>query len=134
MDNASWLEVAWTGMALVAGSFNLRIWWDALADWRWTQASDTTTRAREVTAVDQLVTHSFLLSVQVVMFVIGMLAMVTPSANPNHVITAIGYIVASGLMLIEVMLAAMAILSRRSWRRVLRLIEAQRRRQLEATG
>ena len=125
MGNAAWIEIAWSVMAIACGAGNARIWWEAMADYRYVQAREYP-QSRELVGFDLVMTASFLLAVQVIFFLIGLIAMSQPAQNPETTMTTVGAFVAGGLMLVEVLLLVLAIWSRRNWRRVVRVIERER--------
>lgn len=114
-----WPALLWTLAATISGGFNAALWWDAVADYRWTESSSVTLE-RLLTARDQLVTHSILFAIQIDMLIVGATVLLVPQ-SPGRRLAVIG-----GLMLIPILLAVMAVLSRRNWRRIVRLIERQR--------
>ena len=104
------LPLLYALMAIVTGSFNARISWDAVADYRWAEAAAEVRIARILTARDQLMLHSGLLLIQLIMFVIGFVAFAfPPQAQPP--ITGSRLVGVSGLILIELILAGIAILT-----------------------
>lgn len=123
-----WLTLSWTVPAVVAGSVNLRIWWDTVADYRWAEAADDVRLVRILTARDQVMLHSFLLAVPSVMVTIGLVAMVGSGVVARAVIIG-------GLIAIPLLLAVAALWTRANWRRILRLLEreAERRAALDPT-
>ena len=127
-SDVNWLSLLYACMAIVSGSFNARIWWDAVADYRWAEAATDVRPARLLTALDQLTLHSFLLAVQIVFLIVGMVSFAFPPISPAPPPTLSRVLVIAGLILIEVMLASAAIITRINWRRILRIIERQNER------
>ena len=117
-----WPALLWTLAALISGTFNAALWWDAIADYRWAEATSVTLE-RLLTARDQLTTHSILFAIQIDMLLVGAVVLLVPESPARRLVTI------GGLMLIPVMLAIMAMMSRRHWTRIVRMIETKNQRE-----
>ena len=122
-----WPLVIWTLSALICGRYNARLWWRAVADYRWVESEEGIPLERMLTARDQLMTHSFLFAIQIDMLVVAAAALLVPESPVQR------GVVVGGLILIPIMLMIVAIWTSRNWLRIVRLIERRRAAERKTT-
>lgn len=126
------LALVWIVIVMICGRYTAVIWWDAIADFRWSEARELP-QARLLTAQDQLMIHSVLMTIQVIAFGIGIVAFLVPVPDHAARIAVARFALIGGFITIELLLTTMSIWSRRNWQRILHLIERASERSPEPT-
>lgn len=124
MGSAQLVEIVWSVMAVACGYGNARIWWRALIVFFSVQAGSYR-ESRQIVAFDLAMTASILLSIQVLFFLVGLIAMTQPPTNPDAPTTVTSAVVASGLVLAELLLLVLAVWSERNQRRFERVVNRE---------
>lgn len=108
-------EILWTGIGLLALLMNLWLLWDAVRDMR-ALATSGRNGARRIVARTSAVVQFGLAAPQGIAVLLGVIAMLAPTRNPNSATTRATVIIIAGLILNQVIALAVALYSR--WRRV----------------
>ena len=129
IGNATWLEIVWTATGIVGLIVNLWALNDSLADMRYQEAApmpdqgapnrDTLLRerqARERIARGNARDETLRSMIQLVIVVIGIVAMATAPANPDRIVTPLAWVYASGFIAVQVLLVSKAVMARRDRR------------------
>jgi uncharacterized membrane protein YidH (DUF202 family) len=121
--SAAPLEVVWTCLGLFGVGMGVGIVWTW---WRWYRALSTTPMGVQYNhqAMTHLVTHALVLTQHVVVLLIGVLAVLTPPADPRAraVVTPVGVALTVGLFTIEVVALLLQVWLVWRWEQLRRIV------------
>jgi len=126
IGNATWLEIVWTLTGVIGLLVNLWALNDSLADMRWQEAAPMPDRtvpngeallrerqARERIARGNARDETLRSVIQLVIVMIGIVAMATAPVNPGRAVSPLSWVFAVGLVTVQMLLVAKALLARR---------------------
>jgi uncharacterized membrane protein HdeD (DUF308 family) len=127
-------ELAWTIVAAVGFGTSVLALFDALRSLHYLEAQMVYDRAREIVARGNVASEVLRLSMHAVSLIIGIIALVSPPANPDRPITTLGLVLSIGLIAIAVLLVMSSWTDRLVRERALDALVAQdhARKRLEA--
>lgn len=108
MSTASAPELAWVGLGLLAGTVNFVLWLMATDDLLACYQSGTN-GAKRLEAWTWHIAHLLLLGQQAVAVAIGVWAALTPPGDPRQPVTTLGLVIITGLLVKQVINAAIGI-------------------------
>lgn len=126
IGNATWLEIVWTLTGVIGLLVNLWALNDSLADMRWQEAAPMPDRtvpngeallrerqARERIARGNARDETLRSVIQLVIVMIGIVAMATAPVNPGRAVSPLSWVFAVGLVTVQMLLVAKAVMARR---------------------
>ena len=126
IGNATWLEIVWTITGVIGLMVNLWALNDSLADMRWQEAAPMPDRtvpngeallrerqARERIARGNARDETLRSVIQLVIVMIGIVAMATAPVNPGRAVSPLSWVFAVGLVTVQMLLVLKALLARR---------------------
>lgn len=126
VGNATWLEIFWTATGIVGLIVNLWALNDSLADMRYQEAAPMPDKdapcllaqlrerqAHERIARGNARDETLRSLIQLVFVMIGIVAMSTAPDNPGRAVSPLSWVFAVGLVTVQMLLVAKALLARR---------------------
>lgn len=126
IGNATWLEIVWTLTGVIGLLVNLWALNDSLADMRWQEAAPMPDRtvpngeallrerqARERIARGNARDETLRSVIQLVIVVIGIVAMATAPVNPGRAVSPLSWVFAGGVITVQLLLVVKAVMGRR---------------------
>jgi hypothetical protein len=126
IGNATWLEIVWTLTGVIGLLVNLWALNDSLADMRWQEAAPMPDRtvpngeallrerqARERIARGNARDETLRSVIQLVIVMIGIVAMATAPVNPGRAVSPLSWVFAVGLVTVQMLLVIKAVMARR---------------------
>lgn len=126
IGNATWLEIVWTITGVIGLMVNLWALNDSLADMRWQEAAPMPDRtvpngeallrerqARERIARGNARDETLRSLIQLVIVMIGIVAMATAPVNPGRAVSPLSWVYAGGFLSVQGLLVIKAVMARR---------------------